>query len=397
MNSRLSRLGRTVKERALPVWKSAALQFERALQWLRLRWRLVVWVVGISIVVAMLIGFAIGGGASWYDKHHAAIAPLLTLAAGVSVAAVALVRHFAQTDADRQRRISESFSKAVEQLGSEKLEVRLGGIYSLERISKESPDDYWTVMENLTAFVRERSRRNDAERLQDFEQRVSRRAYFLWEKAGRPGGRAEYFWADALKQDEFGEPPATDIVAVLTVIMRRNERSRERESTNAWRLNLSGAVLKGADLKDAHLERAILKDAHLEGALLGDAHLERATLSGAHLQSADLVGAQLEWANLCDARLEGATLSGAHLEAADLVRANLKGAYLLGAHLEAANLSKAHLAWAILVAAHLEAADLSDAVGLSTALGLSVAYGDALTRLPAGISRPADWPPAVTV
>jgi hypothetical protein len=47
-------------------------------------------------------------------------------------------------------------------LGSDKLEVRLGGIYSLERISKESPDDYWTVMENLTAFVRERSRRNES-------------------------------------------------------------------------------------------------------------------------------------------------------------------------------------------------------------------------------------------
>jgi hypothetical protein len=30
-----------------------------------------------------------------------------------------------------------------------------GGIYSLERISKESPDDYWTVMEILTAFVRD--------------------------------------------------------------------------------------------------------------------------------------------------------------------------------------------------------------------------------------------------
>jgi hypothetical protein len=77
-------------------------------------------------------------------KHHAALAPLLTLAAGLAVAGVALVRHFAQTNADRQRRITEGFSKAVEQLGSDKLEVRLGGIYSLERISKESPDDYWT-------------------------------------------------------------------------------------------------------------------------------------------------------------------------------------------------------------------------------------------------------------
>ena len=81
-------------------------------------------------------------------------------------------------------------AKAVEQLGSDKLEVRLGGIYSLERISKESPDDYWTVMENLTAFVRERSRRNEAERTsQDLEQRVSRRAYFSMGE-GWPARRA---------------------------------------------------------------------------------------------------------------------------------------------------------------------------------------------------------------
>ena len=103
----------------------------------------------------------------------AAVAALAALAAWFT-----LIRHFGQTDADRQRRITESFAKATEQLGSDKLEVRLGGIYSLERISKESPDDYWTVMENLTAFVRERSRRNEAERTsQDLEQRISHRAY----------------------------------------------------------------------------------------------------------------------------------------------------------------------------------------------------------------------------
>src|SRR5690349_5878609 len=73
-------------------------------------------------------------------------------------AATASKRHQEQTNADRQRRITESFSKAVEQLGNDKLELRIGGIYTLERISKESPDDYWTVMETLTAFVRERAR-----------------------------------------------------------------------------------------------------------------------------------------------------------------------------------------------------------------------------------------------
>ena len=71
---------------------------------------------------------------------------------------VARSRHEEQTKADRARRITETFSKAAEQLASDKMEARLGGIYTLERLSNESPDDYWTVMETLTAFVRERAR-----------------------------------------------------------------------------------------------------------------------------------------------------------------------------------------------------------------------------------------------
>ena len=87
--------------------------------------------------------------------------PLATLgtALGATIVAIAtLMRHFAQTEADRQRRIVETFSKAVELLGSDKLEVRVGAIFALERISKESADDYWTIMEVLAAFVRDRMR-----------------------------------------------------------------------------------------------------------------------------------------------------------------------------------------------------------------------------------------------
>jgi hypothetical protein len=248
---RLSRFGRAAKDRALPVWKSSQLrfeparrwlkfQFEPALQWLRLRPRVAFW-MGLALV--LILGFVIGGGRSWYGKHHAALAPLLTLVAGVSVAAVALIRHFAQTDADRQRRITESFSKAVEQLGSDKLEVRLGGIYSLERISKESPDDYWTVMENLTAFVRERTRRTEAERIAKLrDQRIAEHAYLLWESAGQPEGLSEVFWSRAVREESFGKPPATDIAAVLTVIKRRSAEDRARETKDKRVLDFQEAV-----------------------------------------------------------------------------------------------------------------------------------------------------------
>src|SRR5215203_3394049 len=61
-----------------------------------------------------------------------------------------------------QGQITERFTRAIDQLGATddegkpKLEIRLGGIYALERIAKDSPErDYSTVMEVLTAYARE--------------------------------------------------------------------------------------------------------------------------------------------------------------------------------------------------------------------------------------------------
>jgi len=69
----------------------------------------------------------------------AGIGAALLIYAAIQQARTANQRHAAQTKADQQRRITESFSKAIEQLGSDKLEVRVRGIYALERISRESP------------------------------------------------------------------------------------------------------------------------------------------------------------------------------------------------------------------------------------------------------------------
>jgi hypothetical protein len=56
-----------------------------------------------------------------------------------------------------QGQITDRYTKAIEQLGSDKLDVRLGGIYALERIAKDSERDHPTVVEVLSAFVREHS------------------------------------------------------------------------------------------------------------------------------------------------------------------------------------------------------------------------------------------------
>jgi hypothetical protein len=323
---------------AAKVWPVVTARSRQGWQWLR---RNPLWSASGIVAVTLLILLITHWNA--YKKQREAFTPIFTLAAGLAIAGVTLMRHFAQTDADRQRRIIESFSKAIEQLGSDKLEVRLGGIYALERISQESPRDYWTVMENLTAFVRERTRRTEAERLRKpLDQRLEERAYSLWENAGRPEGRHNEFWAkaEAVEEEKLRDPPATDIAAVLTVIKRRSEDDRAQEAREQRALDFREVVLRGADLREAHLKRTYLFGAHLEGA--------------------DLTGAYLEGANLTWAHLEGARLEAAHLEGANLT-------------------------WA-----HLEGADLRRAEGLTQAQ-IDGAYGDVATTLPEGLTRPAHW------
>ena len=213
-----------------------------------------------------------------------------------------------QVEVVREEQITERFTRAIEQLGSDKLEVRLGGIYALERIARDSEKDHWTVMEVLTAYVRENAR-----------------------------------WTED-RPKEFAPLP-TDIQAILTVLARRR---RDFEKDPALRLDLSYTDLRRAWLPGAHLEGALLGRAHLEAAFLMDAHLEAAylwlaCLQGAHLEGAHLGGADLRGAHLAGANLKGADLGGADLRGADLRHADLAGANLRAAHLEGADLGGADL------------------------------------------------------
>ena len=53
-----------------------------------------------------------------------------------------------------QRRITDLYGKAVDQLGSDKAPVRLGGLYALERLAQDTPELRETVVDVLCAYLR---------------------------------------------------------------------------------------------------------------------------------------------------------------------------------------------------------------------------------------------------
>jgi hypothetical protein len=53
----------------------------------------------------------------------------------------------------RETHLTDRFTKAVDQLGHEQREVRIGGIYALDRLARNSPGDRRLVVEVLTAYL----------------------------------------------------------------------------------------------------------------------------------------------------------------------------------------------------------------------------------------------------
>jgi uncharacterized protein YjbI with pentapeptide repeats len=238
----------------------------------------------------------------------------------------------------QEGQITERFTRAVDQLGQpgpDRLDVRLGGIYALERIAHDSPTHRLAVVEILTAFIR---------------------SHAPW-----PPRLPGQYRADApIDHVPSLQTRAPDIQAALTIIGRRPTQ-KDDPHPDLNQTDLRHANLYEADLTGARFVGANLTKAQLHGANLTKTLLTTANLTSAWLDSANLTAAQLGGANLISAQFQAANLTEAWLVGADLTSAYLGGADLTGAQLDVANLTAAQLGGANLTDAQLGSADLTDA------------------------------------
>ena len=264
--------------------------------------------VAAVLVVALVIKWAPQRLASTDDLEPKARAEeigrtrtaLLAMLAG-AIATVGALYTARSYELSRQGHITERYTRAVAQLGDGADAVRLGGIYALERIARDSPSDHQTIMDVLSAYVR----------------------------------------LHAAPWQRFGEDKVKPDVEAAVVVLGRRRLSHEPEGE--VQLVLNDVNLREARIRGVHLERARMRNARLPCALLDGAWLDAAALEGADLRDAHLRDASLRHANLERADLRGTDLGGAQLEGAVLIGAMLAGADLRGTTLEGALLVDADL------------------------------------------------------
>ena len=196
----------------------------------------------------------------------------------------------------RDTQVTEQFTGAVGQLGDQQVEVRLGAIYTLERVARTAePGDRMTVYRLLAGFVKARSQ--------------------WWpppkELKSEKGSKSRY------RPLEFGSlrKRRPDVQAAVDVLSAPGKKLPRGEVYEAF---LTDVDLRGVDLQPG----AQLRDADLRGATLD--YLNGRVPAG--MPHPDLRNADLRGASLRCAQLQGVDLRGADLRGADLRDANLLAA-----------------------------------------------------------------------
>ena len=364
---------------------------------------------------------------------------IITVLSALLIAPVVLVRAFISErqaqSAEEQRKTAEEqwktaeqthfttlYSKAIQQLGENAvvrsggkesiapaIEVRIGAIYALERIAKESDADYRPIVETLCAYVRRNSgpvieiASTDGERhsrvsmydvANDIRKEVKARHYEQYvERADiraainvlmrrSPDRRIlegysteeppslypmqtdqwKEVWrrARSLSADEFHELFRERRLREYRELHRRRFKNmagfldeldswKSSNGDAGWTVDLSDAVLQGIVAEQGDFRRMTLRRARLEGAWL-----EGAQMQGANLEEARLQGAYVADGNLRGATLEGAWLTGVHLFGADM-----DGVILSGSRLDEATFTSARMGGADMGGANAEGADFS--------------------------------------
>jgi uncharacterized protein YjbI with pentapeptide repeats len=257
-----------------------------------------------------------------------------------------------------KKQVAEIFAKAVDQLGSNELGSRVGGIFALEQIAQSSPENHWTVIEVLISYIRDQSRKENS--------------------TFKPEYKAKENHSDQNKIEErlqkiMAEEAISvtiDIQAALTVICRRNSKQDPQDRV----IDLSSCDIRGANIKNANLGHADLRGAKISGA-----NLENANLSSAKLQGTDFRRSVLNGANLNKSSLNHALLQEASLEKTDLQDSDLTNADLQAANLKDAKLNRATLHYSNFREAELQGANLSQAKLQRT--DLKIAKIDHTTKL----------------
>ncbi|MCE7009343.1 pentapeptide repeat-containing protein [Kibdelosporangium philippinense] len=216
-----------------------------------------------------------------------------------------------------ERRITELYTKAVEQVGSGKAAVRLAGLHGLERLGQGNESQREAVVSVLCAYLR--------------------MPYSEPGHLERDASREDRVW----HEDQVHEK---QVRSTAQRILARHLRTTSIDPKYGWgwqpvdlanahlmEANFAGCYLRsanlaGADCSAANFTGATLTDAILRGGSFSDTNFEQANLAGADLTGANFRTANFRMSDLTEAKLNIAEFGDADFYFTGLKNSDLSGA-----------------------------------------------------------------------
>lgn len=234
-----------------------------------------------------------------------------------------------QLQGNRDANVTDFFSRAIDQMGSDDLNIRLGGIHALSRIARNSADDREAIAEILTTFLRNRC---------------------PWPPESSSPYSRDFPLSDL--------PPlrirAPDAQAALSALGRGlanaypTTRARGK-GANRFRVDLDHTDLRKALLREpANLIPIRLSESCLDGSVFVGVDLYGAWIQNTSIREASFVNistrlrkATLIKVDLTGARFFGADFGSTFLDNVQLGKAEFHGCYLRWARVRASNFTGA--------------------------------------------------------
>ncbi|MFE9287414.1 pentapeptide repeat-containing protein [Streptomyces olivaceus] len=212
-----------------------------------------------------------------------------------------------QAEISREGQVTERYVAAIHLIASENKTEQLGGIYSLERIMRDSVKDHNTVVEVLAAFIRQH--------------------------AQEPSDESAY--------------PRDTVQAALDVLARRPERE-EPFVIDLRRVSLHDCTVRDANLREVNFYAAKFTRVVFQACNLSHADMMNASIEVCRFSKCDLTEVELDhstitntsflagaaprlsavFATFTSCRFNHMNLEGAYFESASLHRVHFRGSEL---------------------------------------------------------------------